>query len=200
VLRPRRSPDLRTSASLLDIAAGYDQLARERSAPANVRTRTYQRLALTTQDRAGRVKPRSRWTRFFSALVPQRCAAFCFQRLRWWTFPGPARPSNRQVTGPTHVWRADMLSSSRICDVISSLPVTSYNANPMTVTSSSRRLRWAKTHCGFLHPSLAHHGSVGRITLNESTLVCPALAFDPTWTHCPSRVEGSPCCREARFG
>jgi hypothetical protein len=45
---------------LLDIAAGYDQLARERSTPANVRARTYRRLAHTTKDGAGRVKPRSR--------------------------------------------------------------------------------------------------------------------------------------------
>jgi len=43
---------------LLDIAAGYEQLAKERSAPASARARTYQRLAHTT--RAGRAKPRSR--------------------------------------------------------------------------------------------------------------------------------------------
>jgi hypothetical protein len=57
-----RSEDKR---ELPDLAAGYDQLARERSAPANVRARTYQRLAHRTQDGAGRVKPRSRGTQFY---------------------------------------------------------------------------------------------------------------------------------------
>ena len=45
-----RSEDKR---ELLDLAAGYDQLARERSAPANVCARTYQRLAHGTQDDPG---------------------------------------------------------------------------------------------------------------------------------------------------
>src|SRR5262245_14004598 len=45
---------------LLEIVAGYEQLARERSAPANLRARIYRRLAHTTQDRAGRARPRSR--------------------------------------------------------------------------------------------------------------------------------------------
>jgi len=45
---------------LLDIAAGYEQLAKERSAPASARARTYQRLAHTTQEGAGRAKPRLR--------------------------------------------------------------------------------------------------------------------------------------------
>ena len=43
---------------LLDIAAGYEQLARERSAPANVPARTHQRLAQMRQERTGRAKPR----------------------------------------------------------------------------------------------------------------------------------------------
>jgi len=51
---------LEDKRELLDIAAGYEQLARERSAPAHVRARTYLRPAQRTHERPGRARPRSR--------------------------------------------------------------------------------------------------------------------------------------------
>ena len=51
---------LEDKRELLDIAAGYEQLARERNALAHVRARTYQPLAHTRQERTGRAGRRSR--------------------------------------------------------------------------------------------------------------------------------------------